>query len=98
MLTSFNNFLFMNGSVKRKKKPIFILDNGLFELSTTLTLNENGSFSGELTESVHDWDRNEIMKMLKEIQSFPILLGVRGEKRRDIDGVIDTKTLTGTKF
>ena len=41
-------------------------------------------------------NRNEIMKMLKEIQSFPILLGVRGEKRRDIDGVIDTILKVGT--
>jgi len=34
--------------------------------------------------------RNEVLAMLKEIRSFPILMGVRGEKQRDIDTVIDT--------
>jgi acyl-CoA synthetase (NDP forming) len=35
-------------------------------------------------------DRGEAMAMIKEIRSYPLLLGVRGEERKDIDGVIDT--------
>lgn len=35
-------------------------------------------------------NKNEVITMLKEIKSYPILLGVRGEKQRDIEGVIDT--------
>ena len=27
--------------------------------------------------------------MVKEIRSFPLLLGVRGENRKDIDGIVD---------
>ncbi len=34
--------------------------------------------------------KNEIRKMIKEIESYPLLEGVRGEKRKDIEGVIDT--------
>lgn len=34
--------------------------------------------------------RKEVMAMLKEIRSFPLLLGVRGEKRKDIEEVIST--------
>jgi acetyltransferase len=30
------------------------------------------------------------MAMIKEIKSHPILLGVRGEKKKDIDSVINT--------
>lgn len=41
-------------------------------------------------------NRKEVMNMLKEIKSFPILLGVRGEGRRDIEGVIDTIIKVGT--
>ncbi|MBN1532237.1 MAG: acetate--CoA ligase family protein [Spirochaetes bacterium] len=33
--------------------------------------------------------RQDAMSMLQEIRSYPLLLGVRGEKRKDIDGVID---------
>lgn len=33
--------------------------------------------------------RNETMKMVQEIRSFPLLLGVRGEERKDIDGVLE---------
>jgi acetyltransferase len=33
--------------------------------------------------------RQEVMTMLKEIRSFPILLGVRGEPRRDIETVVE---------
>jgi succinyl-CoA synthetase beta subunit len=41
-------------------------------------------------------DTAEAMKMLKEIRSFPLLLGVRGEKKKDIDGVIDTIMRVGS--
>jgi len=33
---------------------------------------------------------NETMGMVRELRSFPLLLGVRGEKRKDIEGVADT--------
>jgi acetyltransferase len=29
------------------------------------------------------------MNMIKEIRSYPLLLGVRGEEKKDIDGVAD---------
>jgi acetate---CoA ligase (ADP-forming) len=35
-------------------------------------------------------DKKETMAMIEEIRSYPLLLGVRGEKRKDIDGVVDT--------
>ena len=35
-------------------------------------------------------NKKEVIAMLKEIKSYPILLGVRGERQRDIEGVIDT--------
>jgi acetyltransferase len=41
-------------------------------------------------------NKNEVMNMLKEIRSFPLLLGVRGEKAKDIEGVIDTIIKVGT--
>jgi acetyltransferase len=34
--------------------------------------------------------RKEAQLMVKEIRSYPLLLGVRGEKRKDIDAVVDT--------
>ena len=34
-------------------------------------------------------DRKEVMNMIKEIRSYPLLLGVRGEEKKDIDGVAD---------
>ena len=34
-------------------------------------------------------DRREIMSMIKEIRSYPLLLGVRGEKTRDINALVD---------
>ncbi|MGC9554891.1 MAG: acetate--CoA ligase family protein, partial [Thermoplasmatota archaeon] len=33
--------------------------------------------------------RREIGKMMREISSFPLLLGVRGESRKDVNAVID---------
>jgi len=35
-------------------------------------------------------DRKEILKMIKEIRSYPLLLGVRGEKMKDMDALVDT--------
>ena len=35
-------------------------------------------------------NRGEILSMLKEIRSYPLLLGVRGEERKDIEGIVDT--------
>jgi acetyltransferase len=32
----------------------------------------------------------EAISMIKEIRSYPLLLGVRGEKRKDIDGLVET--------
>ena len=34
--------------------------------------------------------RTEIMEMIKEIRSYPLLMGVRGEKTRDINALVDT--------
>jgi acetyltransferase len=34
--------------------------------------------------------RREVMEMIKEIRSYPLLLGVRGEKTRDINALVDT--------
>ena len=33
--------------------------------------------------------KNEIRRMLREVNSYPLLLGVRGEKRKDIEAVVD---------
>ena len=32
----------------------------------------------------------EVITMIKEIRSYPLLLGVRGEKKKDIDGLVET--------
>ncbi|MBC7128852.1 MAG: acetate--CoA ligase family protein [Thermoplasmatales archaeon] len=45
--------------------------------------------------------KNEIRKMIKEIESYPLLEGVRGEKRKDIESVVDAIYKIGmlvTKF
>jgi acetyltransferase len=34
-------------------------------------------------------NRKEVPEMISQIKSYPLLLGVRGEKRKDIDGIID---------
>ncbi len=34
--------------------------------------------------------RREAHAMIKDIKSYPLLLGVRGEKRKDVEGVVDT--------
>ena len=33
--------------------------------------------------------RGEAMSMIKQIRSYPLLLGVRGEEQRDINGIVD---------
>jgi acetyltransferase len=35
-------------------------------------------------------NRNDVLTMMKETRSYPLLLGVRGEGKKDIDSVIDT--------
>jgi acetyltransferase len=40
--------------------------------------------------------RADAQVMVKEIRSYPLLLGVRGEKRKDIDGVVDAILKLGT--
>lgn len=40
-------------------------------------------------------ERNDLTSMIKEIKSYPLLLGVRGEGRKDIESVIDTITKIG---
>jgi len=40
--------------------------------------------------------RGEAMKMISEIKTYPLLLGVRGEKRRDIDALADAVLRVGT--
>jgi acetyltransferase len=39
---------------------------------------------------------SEAMKMISEIKTYPLLLGVRGEKRRDIDALADAVLKVGT--
>jgi len=41
-------------------------------------------------------NRNEVINMIKEIRSYPLLLGVRGEKKKDINGIVDTIIKLGT--
>lgn len=40
--------------------------------------------------------RREALKMVGQIRAYPLLLGVRGEKRKDIDSVVDTIIKVGT--
>jgi len=35
-------------------------------------------------------NRKEIMSMVKEIRAYPLLLGVRGEEKKDVDRIVDT--------
>jgi acyl-CoA synthetase (NDP forming) len=41
-------------------------------------------------------NHHEITNMIKEVRSYPLLLGVRGEKKKDIDGIMDTIIKLGT--
>ena len=40
-------------------------------------------------------DRKEILAMIKEIRSYPLLMGVRGEKTRDINALVDAVIKVG---
>ena len=40
--------------------------------------------------------RKEIMSMVKQIRAYPLLLGVRGEEKKDVDSVVDTIIKVGT--
>jgi len=40
--------------------------------------------------------RQEVLNMISQIRSYPLLLGVRGEKRKDIETVADTILKVGT--
>jgi acetyltransferase len=40
--------------------------------------------------------QQETLKMISQIRSYPLLLGVRGEKRKDIETVADTINKVGT--
>ena len=40
-------------------------------------------------------DNHEALAMIKDIKSYPLLLGVRGEEKRDIDGVVDVLLKVG---
>ena len=35
-------------------------------------------------------NRKEVMSMVKQIRAYPLLLGVRGEEKKDVDSVVDT--------
>jgi acyl-CoA synthetase (NDP forming) len=39
---------------------------------------------------------NEALDMISQVRSYPLLLGVRGEKRKDIDSVADAIIKIGT--
>jgi len=41
-------------------------------------------------------NREEVINMIKEIKSYPILLGVRGEKKKDVDTLVETIIKVGT--
>jgi acetyltransferase len=41
-------------------------------------------------------NRKEVMAMVKEIRAYPLLLGVRGEEKKDVDSVVDTIIKVGT--
>jgi acetyltransferase len=41
-------------------------------------------------------NRKEVMAMVKEIRAYPLLLGVRGEEKKDVDAVVDTIIKVGT--
>jgi len=36
------------------------------------------------------------MSMVKQIRAYPLLLGVRGEEKKDVDSVVDTIIKVGT--
>jgi acyl-CoA synthetase (NDP forming) len=44
----------------------------------------------------YPFNRGEAMNMLKELRSYPLLLGVRGEARKDIEGLVESMIKVGT--
>jgi len=40
--------------------------------------------------------KKEVMEMLKDVRSYPLLLGARGKDKKDIDAVVDTIVKVGT--
>ncbi len=44
----------------------------------------------------YPFNRGEATKMLKELRSYPLLLGVRGEARKDIEGLVESIIKVGT--
>jgi len=50
----------------------------------------------DITFRAFPLSRNEVMNMIKEIKSYPLLLGVRGESKKDIDGIVDIIIKLGT--
>jgi len=41
-------------------------------------------------------NRKEILSMVKEVRAYPLLLGVRGEEKKDLDAVVETIIKVGT--
>ncbi len=41
-------------------------------------------------------NRKEILSMIKEIRAYPLLLGVRGEEKKDLDALVETIIKVGT--
>ena len=50
----------------------------------------------DITFRAFPLSRNEVMNMIKEIKSYPLLLGVRGESKKDINGIVDIIIKLGT--
>ncbi|MCD6330585.1 MAG: acetate--CoA ligase family protein, partial [Thermoplasmata archaeon] len=44
----------------------------------------------DVTFRVAPVPKKEIRRMIREVESYPLLMGVRGEKRKDIDAIVDT--------
>jgi acyl-CoA synthetase (NDP forming) len=50
----------------------------------------------DITFRAFPLNSNEVMNMIKEVRSYPLLLGVRGEKRKDIEGIVESIIKLGT--
>jgi succinyl-CoA synthetase beta subunit len=50
----------------------------------------------DVTFRAHPLSRGEAGRMLKEIRSYPLLLGVRGEAKKDIEALIDGLLAVGS--